>query len=612
MKKIVLLLLVAAGLLSCAKEMMLQEKTSTAAPMKFEINVAGTKAAKADWADGDVIYVFFKDLNPNYLIMTYTDGAWNYDFSYGPMTDIDFVGVSEQTLTAVHFPVPVDVDINDEQYVFLANGELVFNYYLFDAGKNYDVDGDTVSATLEMGKPNDFVQFHVAGIKDKVEDYFFSCSKVMPVACTGVLLDGSIITRSRPVGDFLRGVADEDGAVFGGVLLTPDSEEDYEFVLTSPDKISALRRTRTLSAGARYNFPEPSDEQWEYVLDLSRYHYDFLHKDGFVSSTVSSEDHIPFGDFIGNDGTVKFWTQVEPFYFTGVYDDGQKVDFRHALLEYDVQPLNLLDVFEIVDDHDRAVSPIMINRLNLSVEFSTYDEPAHSGMWMDNTTFYYDSKEAFIPIYGKLFVTVGDQKYQLPTRFSRPKASSKNPEIELDYSSFAVVPWRPLKDPTMDYDYLNEKILGPGVEIENALTYAFLVRINDNRPNDVSYHVMTDGGWIYGNVEEFDPDAGTYTTGGNGYILDALSRDAYHISVLAEVDIPEAYRKYFTLYYLGDDNSTWDEQDDEGTREPFLRFDYPEGAHINENFDVNVTLTFETPWQKLPSVEGVIHFFMTD
>ena len=156
MKKIVLLLLVAAGLLSCAKEMMLQEKTSTAAPMKFEINVAGTKAAKADWADGDVIYVFFKDLNPNYLIMTYTDGAWNYDFSYGPMTDIDFVGVSEQTLTAVHFPVPVDVDINDDNAVKTAEelfGEknekrprIAFQLFLYDflTKKDPDVKGCVV------------------------------------------------------------------------------------------------------------------------------------------------------------------------------------------------------------------------------------------------------------------------------------------------------------------------------------------------------------------------------------------------------------------------------------------------------------------------------------
>ncbi len=65
MKKAILLLCMAAGLVSCAKNILDTEKDNTkreGIPMTFNVSVLETKASKTGWADGDKIYVFFNGL----------------------------------------------------------------------------------------------------------------------------------------------------------------------------------------------------------------------------------------------------------------------------------------------------------------------------------------------------------------------------------------------------------------------------------------------------------------------------------------------------------------------------------------------------------------------
>jgi len=56
MKKALLFLCLAAGLMSCAKEVLNPEKETPqneGVPMTFNVTVLETRAAKTDWADGD-------------------------------------------------------------------------------------------------------------------------------------------------------------------------------------------------------------------------------------------------------------------------------------------------------------------------------------------------------------------------------------------------------------------------------------------------------------------------------------------------------------------------------------------------------------------------------
>ena len=169
MKKAIIILC-ALGLLSCAKEPVEPQEAAAGLPMKFEINVAETKAEKSAWADGDKIYVFFKGMESNYLVMTFDAGTDTWANAPGARTflDTDFSGLASKTLTAVHLPVAVDVAYADSKFSFTSGGKSVYNYYLYETGRAYTVDGTTLSATLSMGKPADFVQLHLAGIQSTV------------------------------------------------------------------------------------------------------------------------------------------------------------------------------------------------------------------------------------------------------------------------------------------------------------------------------------------------------------------------------------------------------------------------------------------------------------
>ena len=263
MKKAILLLCMAAGLVSCAKNILDTEKDNTkreGIPMTFNVSVLETKAAKTDWADGDKIYVFFNGLETKYLMLERSSGAWTNTSGGGTLLDTDFSGLGTKTLTAVHFPITVDVAYADSKFSFTNGGKPVYNYYLFETGKDYTVDGTTVTATLSMGKPADMVQIHVAGIQANVSDYTFGCTKIKPVACASVGTDGAITECVLQAGARLSGIADADGGIFAGRLTKPDEAADYKFTVASDDYIYTLTRSgKTLTAGKMYNFPALTD-----------------------------------------------------------------------------------------------------------------------------------------------------------------------------------------------------------------------------------------------------------------------------------------------------------------------------------------------------------------
>ena len=274
MKKAIILLCVVAGILSCTKEPVGPEAPAAGTPMTFEISVAETKADKTAWANGDKIYVFFKGIETKYLVLTYSTGTgWANASGGSELTSGDFSGLETKTLTAVHFPVPVDVTYAGSKFSFTKDGKPFYNYYLLQTNKEYSVSGTTVTATLSMSNTQpDLVLFHVAGIQANVADYTFGCSKIRPVACVGVGTDGMVHEDTLQPGARLSGIADDDGVIFAGRTEYPGSAVAYTFTLASDTQICALTRaSRTLTAGNMYNFPAPtSDGGWtvQSVSDL--------------------------------------------------------------------------------------------------------------------------------------------------------------------------------------------------------------------------------------------------------------------------------------------------------------------------------------------------------
>ena len=263
MKKTFLLICLAAGLLSCTKEPA-QQAVSAGVPMNFEINVTGTKAAKTSWEDGDEIILFFKGIEDNFILFSYNEETqeWDAGISYDTFTSSDFENLEEKILSAVYLPGISSITPEDGYFSFFGIDEKpIFNYYLAQAGVHYTVDGTTVSASFTMEKPEDFVQFHVAGIEDAVNNYTFASPQVRPVALAGINFDGTLREEVLQAGARLSGFADADGVIYAGRLVNPDANA-YTFTLASNDKIHSIERSSALTAGKMYNFPALSDSRW--------------------------------------------------------------------------------------------------------------------------------------------------------------------------------------------------------------------------------------------------------------------------------------------------------------------------------------------------------------
>ena len=398
--------------------------------------------------------------------------------------------------------------------------------------------------------------------------------------------------------------------------------DDYAVLeITSPELYEVWKAGEALTSFVTSYIGQEIEIIWPVTVDLPG--YDFLHLSYYTFNTEKANGNfIQKYDFADNDGSVIWWTQVNPSYFTEPAEEGasedeaqKRVSFRHALADYDVSYINLAELaFNVVDEKDVPLTDEEIEENNLVVEFVYTDEAQaakdlpkvdqidpdfliYESLWVDNTVFYYRTNEKkFIPALGTLGIKSGETVFELPTRFDTPKAAVKYPEEVLDYRTYAMVRWTPFQEPVangytivLDENKIYRVPLFKGMELK------------DNRPNKVSYFVIKDGEWVVGNVTEFDPEAGTYTTGGNGYIDGILANEAYHINTTfdySDLDLPVELRKLLSVKYSADGEEFVDEQDEEETLTPYIVFDYTSEVQFRGTVTIPVVVKLENPWQE--------------
>ena len=328
--------------------------------------------------------------------------------------------------------------------------------------------------------------------------------------------------------------------------------------------------------------------------------YDFMHLRYYTFNTEHEEnDLIVKFDFEGNDGSVKWWTQDYPAYFTTKGTDNTRISNRRALAQYDVSYINLAELaFNVVDENDEIMDEEAISAAGLSVRFAYTDKElgskplpevdvtskykTYDNLWVDNTVFYYRTCEKdFIPMHGSLSIKSGDAEFELPTRFDRPKAAVKYPDVTLDYSTFAVVRWKPFKTPEH-----------PDIEIildENKVyRVPMLGEWMDNRPNGVSYNVIKDGAWVVGNVKPADAESNP--SYGNGYIEGVKAYEAYGIDPDTGLSfepesggIPAELKKLASIQMYNNF--------------PHFIYDYTSEVQFLGRIDIPVTCTLVSPWE---------------
>ena len=326
------MLCAAVALFSCTKEYPVTEEPM-ASPMTFNLSVShaeadATKALKSGWEDGDVVYVFFKNIAQKYLKLSYDGTDWtttecNTEDSGPKFTEDDFSGINDddKLMTAVYIPhYAVRVSFNNAAIAFFfraASGEYIYTYYMFAEAVPYEVSGKEVSGTLTMQKPDNFVQFFVPNIPEEDAPlYRLREDNLMPASCFGVTITGGVGFLSRGDGYCLQGFPYKGGVLFAGELTSAGTATDYAFQLVkyaSATKACAegtyeIKGNKTIDAGVVVRFPELSHTAWTYGkwVDMGpagRWATGNLTDDGSGSGSIVAPDeagkYYAWGETVG-------------------------------------------------------------------------------------------------------------------------------------------------------------------------------------------------------------------------------------------------------------------------------------------------------------------------
>ena len=227
MKKALIILATAAlSFYSCSKDNLDdQAENSTATNVIFNLTAThptpATKAVKADWENGDVIFVFFDNAAaPRYLKMSYDGTEWTNTQMNG--TTEESLGLAEGatgTMRAVYLPFGnnASVSASGANFVF---SETYYSYYL-TATLTYKVISGRVSGCFDMQIPDDFVQFFIEDGSAANGTYTLGIDAVIPVGIASIASDCSITEKTdKEAKDDLPGYAYSGGLIFSGKLVS--------------------------------------------------------------------------------------------------------------------------------------------------------------------------------------------------------------------------------------------------------------------------------------------------------------------------------------------------------------------------------------------------------
>ena len=262
MRKVLLTFSAMLAFIACSNDNM--DITSTATPqttqtdgIKVDIAItrtdntgSKTKAyAKSDWADNDVVFIFFKDIAaPKYLEMKYNESedTWVPKFQNG-LSSSDLSGAANKQMTAIYLPYASNATVaaSETDFVF---SDLTYNgYFLQTQQVSYTFDGAVINGELQMQAPaltnGIHVHFDASGYEDGHE-YDLYQDYVRPLTLTKVTANGEIIKSEGEKGKAITGFQDGSYLSFSGVLdaTAVDATLTYEFSID--DKTSSTLYTR--------------------------------------------------------------------------------------------------------------------------------------------------------------------------------------------------------------------------------------------------------------------------------------------------------------------------------------------------------------------------------
>lgn len=335
MKKTIIILSALIALVGCSKENTQPENT----PNVFNITIThegDTKAVKAGWEDGDVVYVFFSTVAaPNYVKFSY-DGT---DWSSTKMGTFDITTAG--TMTAIYLPYGNTETVSTDGTNFKFENTYT-SYYLKAEKAPYTVSGGVVSGTLSMVVPDGFVQFAmpisgtvhgdaVQFFRETAGAYTLKESHLTPCAFASVAADGTIsnmtgedYTAGKPITGYIYG-----GDInFSGLLTPGTATYSFQFVNnmgtveTYDDVTYILTGNKTIAARAAIKFPLISSSSWKVPVPEGPTPYVTVGGFKWAKWNVGATTKTGYGDYFS-------WGAIYPQY-------KYKGDYHESLGENDI------------------------------------------------------------------------------------------------------------------------------------------------------------------------------------------------------------------------------------------------------------------------------------
>ena len=275
MKKITLLTILGVALMAfsaCNKEEVPASRT-----LKLDLNIihsSDTKAVKTDWESGDKIYVFFgkpeDHTTPAYLTLTFDGSSWTEAWTEG--LEAEIAATPSGKLCAVYTPGKFDtIEYSDywKQY-YLINSDT--GWYLRCGKVDYSVSKGVLTATLNMQRESDFVQFYLEGQAANAGNLQFSCDQIMKIKLGGVSESG-IFSSNYDYGYAIDGVAYKGGLMFSGILNSSANGVETSYTLkitdtkgtvdTADDVVYSTTATKTMKYGDAFVLPALNNPAWK-------------------------------------------------------------------------------------------------------------------------------------------------------------------------------------------------------------------------------------------------------------------------------------------------------------------------------------------------------------
>lgn len=545
-------------------------------PTKLTITYVDENGETVEASDVKIENVKIED---GELFADFVDFEWDQTYTVAAEYELEAALITvTATVTTVDRNRELIV-VNVPEYAFELNGE------------NYDAESDTYTSDAVEIQKDLFDAFVKQLIINQLDPKDFEDE------------DAFIGTDNNGKEGHLEVVPEdklEEGEANSEYVTVAD--DNVTFAATSPELKEVLEAGEDQTVFVTSYTGQKIEIIWPVTVDLPG--YNFLHLNYYTFNTEKeTANFITKRDFADNDGSVIWWSQVYPSYFTTVKSENEtegeaqnRNSNRYALADYDVAYINLAELaFNVVDEKDNILDEAAIEEANLVVKFVYTDETLgekelpevdqiedfllYESLWVDNTVFYYRTNEKkFIPARGTLGILSGETVFELPTRFDEPKASVEYPSENLDYSTYAIVRWTPFQAP---------KAEGYTIVLDENIVYQVPLfkgmELKDNRPNGVSFYVIKDGEWVIGDAAE----NATASSKSNGYIEGIAANEAYHITtdfVYDTSEIPAQLKKLLSVEEI------------DGV--PYVIYDYTSEVQFHGVLTIPVVVVLENPWQE--------------